>query len=260
MKLGLALSSGGARGLSHIGVIRVLQKHGVKIDYVAGTSVGAIVACYFALHGNVDGLFRYAKKLNRRKILSLIDLNNPRISLIKGEKIRKELYGIFGDKKFDDTIMPVKVGATALETGKQVILDKGPLLDAILISATFPGVFAPKEYKGQHLVDGGLSDATPVKLVKKMGADRVIAVDLFNLETIKSSDFGIKETMLRTYEVMACNLSKYKAAKYGKNIIVLKPKAGKRTETFSFFNANKYIKAGETEAHKNIKQIMRLIR
>lgn len=260
MTLGLALSSGGARGLSHIGVIKVLQKHGIKIDYITGTSMGALVACYFALYGNVTGIYEYVKKLNRRKVLSLIDLNDPRKSLIKGEKIKKELSQFFGNKTFDDTIIPVKVGATALETGKQLILDEGNLLDAIMMSATFPGVFPVKKYRGYHLVDGGLSDATPVELVKKMGAEKVIAVDLFTLENVDNEDFDIKQVILRTYDVMACNLSKYNAKKYGKNILVLKPKAGKRVETFNFHDAKKYIRAGEIEAHKNIKEILKLVK
>lgn len=259
-KLGIALSSGGARGFAHIGVIKELIKNKIKIDYLTGTSMGAIIAIFYGLYGEIKTAERMALSFRKREALRLVDLNDPRKSLVKGNKVKLLLKKYFGNKTFRDLKIPVKVGATALENGSQVILDKGKLIDAAMASGAFPGVFPPIKYKGQHLVDGGLADAAPVKLVKSMGADIIIAVDLFNLGHIKQKSYSMMQVLERTYEILISNLSKYSEKEYGDHILVLKPEAGSRIETFYFHKAKIYIEAGEKEAKKKMSKIKKLLK
>ncbi len=258
-KLGVALSSGGARGFAHIGVLKVLEKNNIPISYITGTSMGAVIAAFYALYGEVRTVEKIALGFRKRDTIKLVDLNNPKYSLIKGKKLKSFLKKYFGNKTFRDTKIPLKVGATALEDGSQVVFSRGKILDALLASGAFPGVFPPVKYRGKHLVDGGLSDATPVNLVKKMGADVILAVDLFTLRKIKQQNFTMMDVLERTYEILVSNLSKYSEKEYGKNIIVLRPKAGHRIETFHFHRAKKYIEAGEKEALKYLKKIKKIL-
>jgi len=260
-KLGLALSSGGARGFAHIGVIKVLVENKIPIHYIAGTSMGAFISAYFALNLEIKGLEKIALNFRKRDMLKIIDVNDLRISLVKGEKGRQFLKNFLGNKTFKDIKIPLSIGATALEDGSKVVFSKGKLLDAVMASGAFPGVFPPVKYKGKHLVDGGLADATPVDLVRQLGANVIIAVDLFNLTRYKDRNYdSIKNVLGRTYEIIMYKIADYKEKEYGKNIVVLKPETGSRIQTFAFYNAKNNIRAGEIETKKHLKKIKRLLK
>ena len=260
-KVGLALGSGGARGFAHVGVIKILQKNNIPIDYISGTSMGAIIAAYFALYGDMTGIENVANTFRKRDYLRLVDLNNPKQSLIKGHKVKKLLKKFFGNKTFEDTKIPLTIAATDLNKATQVIIKKGRILDALMASGAFPGVFPVIKYKGKYVVDGGLLDATPVNLVSKMGAEIIIAVDLFYLSPVKSKEYTrLLQVVQRVYDILLSNLSKYSAKEYGDNIIVITPDAGYRTATFAFHKARVYMKTGEIETQKNLNKIKRLLK
>lgn len=258
-KLGLALSSGGARGMAHVGVIKVLEKNNIPISYIAGTSIGAVIAAYYALYLEINTLEKVANNLRKRDLVKLIDLNDPRISLVKGKKVKKFLKRFFGNKKFKDTKIPLRVGATSLKDGSAVVFSKGKILDALMASGAFPGVFPPIKYKGKYLVDGGLTDGTPVQLVNNMGADVIVAVDLVTLDSQRRNYDSLFNVLSRTYEIVLSKLADYKEKEYGNNIVVLKPNLGTRMQTFAFNRAPKNIKIGEVDAQKQIRRIKKLM-
>ena len=150
-KVGLALGSGGARGFAHIGVIKVLEENNIPIDCIAGTSIGAVAAAYYALNLNITGLEEMSLGFKKSKILSWIDLNNPAVSLVKGKKLRKFLLELFGNKTFKDTMIPLSIGATALEDGKRVVFREGRIVDAIIASSSIPGIFPVVRHNEKHL-------------------------------------------------------------------------------------------------------------
>ena len=259
-KVGLALGSGGARGYAHIGVIKSLRKNNIPIDYIAGTSMGAIIAAYYALHLDISGLEKIALDFKKMDMLKVIDVNNPKVSIVKGQKAKDFLRKILGKSSFNDTKIPLRIGTTALEDGSKIILDKGNIVDAIMMSSAFPGVFPPVKYSSKHFVDGGLADATPIDLVKDIGAEVVIAVDLFSLDYYKKRPYEkMSEVLERTYEIIMARLSEYSMKEYGENIVLIKPKTGKDSQTFDFYNAKKNIKSGEAETHRHIEKIKELI-
>ncbi len=259
-KLGLALSSGGARGFAHLGVIKVLEKHNIPIHCISGTSMGAIMAAYYALYQETEKLEKIASEFRKRDILKLVDLNDPRVSIVKGEKVRNFLNEFFEGKTFEDTKIPLAVSATTLEEGKEVVFKSGNIMDAIIPSGTVPGVFPAREYKGKHLVDGGLADATPVDLCEDLGAEAVIAVNLYNFTNTENRNYkNMKEVLFRTYEIIMTKLSEYRIKEYKENILVLRPKTGNKFQTFSFHHAKDNVEAGIRVAEENIDKIKKLI-
>jgi len=176
-KIGLALGSGSARGWAHIGVIRSLQEAGVGVDLACGTSIGALVAGALAA-GFLDRLDEWVHTLSWADILRFIDVTFPWFGLIEGERITGYFRENLSDARIEDLDMPFAAVATDLKTGREVIIRKGPLMDAIRASISMPGIFTPCRYGARWLVDGGLVDPVPVSLCRTLGADIVIAVDL----------------------------------------------------------------------------------
>lgn len=249
-KIGLALSSGGARGFAQIGVLKVLEKESIPISYIAGTSMGALIAAHYALYKNISELEDFALSFTRKDVLKSFDLNDPRKSLIKGKKAKKILKDLFGEKRFKHTKIPLNINATALEDGSEIIFRSGKIRRAVLASGTIPGLLPPVKYKGKHLVDGGLVDAIPVNIVKKMGAEAILAVDLYTLEKTALKSTNLKPIIKRTREILMSKLAEYGEKQYGKDIIVIKPDLGRKPDTFAFHKAKQKIRAGE-EATKN---------
>jgi NTE family protein len=207
IKVGLVLSGGGAKGLAHIGALKVIEEAGVTIDYIGGTSMGAIIGALYASGYSateLDSLFKsteftnliqdnlprnvktfYEKENSERYALTLpfndFKLTFPQ-ALSGGQNIYNELvrllYHVKDERDFSKLPIPFFCIATNVETGQEVILDKGYLPEAILASGTFPSLFEPSEVDGQILIDGGVLNNYPVSEVRDMGADFVIGVDV----------------------------------------------------------------------------------
>ena len=206
-KIGLVLSGGGAKGLAHIGALKVIEEAGVSIDYIGGTSMGAIVGALYASGYSateLDSIFRntnfteliqdnlprdaktfYEKEDSERYALTL-PFNNFKISfpsaISGGQNIYNELvrllYHVKDIQDFGQLSIPFFCIATNVETGEEVMLDKGYLPEAILASGTFPSLFEPTEIEGQILIDGGVVNNYPIDEVRAMGADIIIGVDV----------------------------------------------------------------------------------
>lgn len=175
--IGLALGGGMARGFSHIGVLKTLDKYGIKPTIVAGTSIGAVVGASY-LTGKLQELEDWARSLNRFKILSYIDLRVRSAGLMAGKKLNVLLDQNFGDLRLEDLPHPLIAIASDLATGHEVWLRSGPLTESIRASFALPGVFPPVEIQGRHLVDGALVNPCPISVCQAEGARMTIAVDL----------------------------------------------------------------------------------
>ena len=176
-KIGLALGTGSARGWAHIGVINALNEANIKVDYVAGVSIGAVVGAVYAA-GNIDALKDVALQLNWKQILSFIDIVFPKSGLIDGNKIADFIRMYIKAKNIEDLPLPFCAVSTDLTTGKEIIIKKGDIVEAVRASISTPGIFTPVIKDNMTLVDGGIVNSVPVSVVRKMGADIVIAVDL----------------------------------------------------------------------------------
>jgi NTE family protein len=206
-KIGLALGGGAARAFSHIGVIAGLEKHGIPIDLITGTSMGAVIGAMYAARGDMPGLktkiadyllseefatsgFDFFKELDadgegllfemgrlaRRGLFNTLMVT--RTALVSDETALRNYAYLVDDLDLEKTRIPFAAVALDLECGETVVLDRGPLLPAIAASCAMPGVLNPVEHHGRLLVDGGWAEAVPVRAARQLGADLVIAVDV----------------------------------------------------------------------------------
>jgi NTE family protein len=187
MKTGLALGSGAARGLTHIGVLKALEEKNIKIDYISGSSIGALIGAAYAMGMPVAEIEKIALQTNW-KLMAKIFLPTLSLSAIINDKyLGKFLYSVFGDKKFEDLKIPLSVIATDIDSGKMTVISSGNLLIAVRASLSLPMLFSPVIYNNQKLVDGGLVNPVPVDIVRSQNVDRVIAVNLRGFSPINSS-------------------------------------------------------------------------
>lgn len=176
LRIGLALGSGSARGWSHIGVIRVLERAGIVPDIVCGSSIGALVGAVYAA-GELDRLEPWVKRLTWKSVLGLMDFRMGG-GLIEGGKLSEFFRSHYEDRGIDGLKKAYACVATELYTGREIWLREGPVIDAVRASIALPGLFTPAQHEGRLLVDGGLVNPVPVSLCRALGADVVIAVDL----------------------------------------------------------------------------------
>jgi NTE family protein len=178
-RIGLALSGGGARGLAHIGVLKVLERENIPIHCLAGTSAGGLIGAAYAAGMSVAQLEAEALEMSKlRNLVRLMDRSLPHMGLLAGQKIINYLAEHIGYKDFAELKTPLALMAVDLESGNEVILDSGSVIEAVRATISFPGVFAPCEMAERLLVDGGLLNNLPVDVSRKMGAEAVIAVDV----------------------------------------------------------------------------------
>jgi len=226
-KIGLALGGGGAKGAAHIGVLKILEQHNIPVDYIAGTSIGSIVGGMYATGLNADEvetlMFNtpweqgYSDSIPREKLPWRIKQQNDQFNiplemgiedaklkmpsgLLQGQKAMELLRGVLGVHpnfdSFDELAIPYRAVATDLASYRMVVLDKGNLIAAMQASSSVPGALAPAEMGSLLLVDGGITQNLPVDVVRSMGADIVIAVDI-------GSDLLKKEDLNSTIAVIS---------------------------------------------------------
>ena len=176
-KVGLALGSGSARGLAHIGVIRALKEAGIEVDCVAGTSIGAMIGAVYA-SGKIDSLQNAYMAMDWKKIVYFLDVVFPKSGIIDGKKVADFIREYVHSACIEELPLPFQAVATELNSGEEVVFEAGDVIDAVRASISVPGMFTPVRINGQVLVDGGLVNPVPVSVVRSMGADIVIAVDL----------------------------------------------------------------------------------
>lgn len=176
-KVGLALSSGAASSLAHIGVLIVLEKEGIPINMIAGTSTGALIGALYAQGKNINEIKNLIIDLGRRRTALIIDPGFPKTGLIRGKKLENWMRAIMGDLKFEDLRLPFACVATDIKTGEPVVINQGSVVEGLRASGSFPVIASVVKRDGRYLVDGGLVNPAPVDVLRAMGADFIIAVN-----------------------------------------------------------------------------------
>jgi NTE family protein len=284
-KLGLALSGGGARGIAHIGVIKVLEKEGIRPDFITGTSMGSIVGGLYAIGYDAKTLERIAREMDWEqmftdriprqsiaveekddadKYIVSFPLKEGRVTLplglIGGHNISNKLSNltlpVHHISNFNELPIPFLCITTDIETGEAIVQEKGYLADAIRASMAVPSVFTPIEIDGRLLVDGGVIRNFPVSDIRKMGADVVIGVDvatpLFDRDQLSSALLIMSQTAL--FQSTASTLEEQKLC----DILIL-PDIGDLTAVnFSDEAVDSLIRAGEKAATDALPQIKAL--
>ncbi|MFH1662351.1 MAG: patatin-like phospholipase family protein [Chloroflexota bacterium] len=196
-KVGLALGGGGGRGMAHIGVLEVLEKESIHIDMVAGTSAGAAIGALFAQGKNADDIKALARNWDWKHRAQIIDLALSKSGFIAGKKVKEFLKSIIGDVEFSDLKLPFACVATDVITGEEVVINQGSVLEAVRASISMPIIFTVVKWQGRYLVDGGLVNPVPVSVLKDMGADFIIAVNVTPRMSIKQERVYPGETTIK---------------------------------------------------------------
>jgi NTE family protein len=177
--VGLALSSGAAKGFAHIGVIQVLEENEIEVDVIAGSSMGAYVGSLWAFGKNGPELEALARELEGRwKLWSLVDpVFPPRRGFLRGFAVKRRLERTLGSARFADLVRPFRVVATNLTTLERTIFSAGEVSAAVHASIAVPGICVPITIDGETYIDGGIVDPLPVDVLRDMGVSKIIAVD-----------------------------------------------------------------------------------
>ncbi|HSP33886.1 MAG TPA: patatin-like phospholipase family protein, partial [Thermoanaerobaculia bacterium] len=284
-KIGLALGGGGARGCAHVGVLRALERMHVPIDYIAGTSMGAVVGGLYASGMDADQIeagltaidwhdalndhtrfkdLSYRRKEDETRYLTEFEagFHGRKLALPLGlrsaQKLRfilqTYLLPVSATRDFSKLPIPFKAVAADIETGDAVVLDHGDLEEAIRASMSIPGIFAPLQLDGKLLVDGGVADNVPVDVVRAMGADIVIAVDVGS-PLLKSDRLGSLFTV--TSQVLTLITRRNAELQIANADFVIVPPVA-QFGTLDFASAEAIIAAGEREADRQRERLERL--
>jgi len=265
-KVGIALSGGGSKGIAHIGVLKILEKYNIPIDFVAGTSIGAVIGslyCSGYTSNKLELLFTEDKKEWKK----LFDYTFPKHGLIKGKRIEKFIQEELKDTKFKDLEIPLYITAFDIENKQEIYFNKGSVSKAVRASISIPGMIVPVENNNRILVDGGIIDPIPTEVLKKAGADIIIAINV-NERKVKKPRFekavdkkgkkkvpGIWDIASKSFKVMAYEVYKYDLTKDEIDFIIHVPTQNKEMMKFSKKDNIKAIKDGEKAAKESLEDI-----
>lgn len=259
--IGLALSSGAFRGFAHIGVIKTLEKYKIPIDFISGSSIGAWVAAYYAVFKNIGHL---ESDLINNPISTLAALFDPSVvgGFINGRKLSDYLGESLGHSNFSALKIPLRIVATDLISGRPFIFKAGDVARAVKASISVPLVFKPEPHKDKLLIDGALSNPVPISAAREMGADFIIAVNLYNQNEFVNRRFTMSKIALRSMRIVIHNLAKVDVKGAA---IVIEPDCSSFVKEHGlgrYFTASvirALIKIGEKAAEKAIPRIKKLL-
>ena len=202
-KLGLALGSGGSRGVAHAGLLLALEEEGIKPDFIAGSSMGAVVGGVYASGVSAEKMHGIVKKLKRRDIVSINPAALTQMAILRSGKVRELLSEYLAVKNIEDFPVKFSCVATDVLSGNPFVFDRGDAALAIQASSTIPAVFRPVKYGDKLLVDGGCVSRVPIDTVKEMGADVVVAMDVLkNCSQPVEDVHNILSIVLRVFDIM----------------------------------------------------------
>jgi NTE family protein len=285
-RVGLALSSGGAKGLAHIGVLQVLEENGIEIDCVAGASMGAYIGSIWSYGLDGEKLEKIAREVEGRwGLLRLVDpVIPPRRGFLRTRRAIGRLRRSIGEAHFSDLIRPLRVLATRLDTLERVVFSSGDVASAVDASIAIPGVCVPVTLDGETYIDGGIADPLPVDVLMEMGIERIIAVNViptpeqirywldcqhelngrepqpsaFGRFLHKHFDYGAHGNILDTM-MCAINGAQTRVAEASAREadVVLRPLAGDAS-WHDFTRPQKYVALGRATAEAQLANLLRL--
>ncbi len=246
-KIGLALGSGGAKGFAHIGVLKALEAAGIPIDYIAGSSIGALTAALYGVGHRHESMRKMALTFRRDVYLDFII---PKMGIISGKKLTELIKLMTHQKRFEDSTLPIRIVATDLIKGEKVIFQKGLLYEAVRASISIPGIFVPVKRGDQLLVDGGVIDRVPISVVRDMGADLVIGVDV--AASVKAEEVHtIYDVIMQSIDIMQNEILRLTELRAN---VMIKPNVS-TYHSKAFMNIEEIIKTGEISGMQAIPEI-----
>ncbi len=250
-KVGLALGSGGLRGIAHIGVLKVFEKHNIPVDCIAGCSIGSLVGALYAAGLDAETILKLAKNLKKRHWLDFVI---PQMGIVSGERALATIRLLTKQKNFEDLLLPLAVVATELNSGQEVVFTQGEVAKAVRASISVPGVFIPFAIDDRLFVDGAVLNPTPIDVARNMGADIVVAVDLAHASTVGNIN-NMFDVIIQSIDIMERELCKHRQQHCD---ILIQPDVGSMSPS-SFETMDECAIAGEQAAEAVIPAIKSLL-
>jgi len=272
----LVLSSGGSRGLAHIGVINELTEQGFHISSVSGSSIGSVIGGLYAM-GKLQEYTEWVRTLNKKDVWGFMDFSITTHGLLKGERVFDKMKTFIPDMNIEDMPIPLAVVATDILNEKEVVFTKGSFYKAIRASIAIPAIFTPVKYSGSILVDGGVLNPVPIEQVARQNGDMLIVVNLYGekkhdipkekntekgylnrltktLSTLISTgdkqSVGYYSLLNSTSSAMIHRIANMSIEKYKPDLVINIPYDS--ANTFDFYKAKELIELGKNAAKKAI--------
>lgn len=251
VKIGLALGGGAARGFAHIGVIKVLEAHGIVPDIVVGTSAGSVVGALYAAGNSGFALQKLALEMDEGAISDWsVPLFSRSSGVLKGEALQNYVNKAVHNLPLEKMKIPFGAVATDLRSGAPMVFRKGNTGLAVRASSAVPSVFQPVQVGGHIYVDGGLVSPVPVRIAREMGADFIIAVNISSQPLAQPASSSL-EVLLQTFAIMGQSINQYELKEAD---VVIKPNLG-NMKGADFAGRNLAILAGEQAALQHLPEI-----
>lgn len=251
-KVSLVLGAGSARGLAHIGVIQVLEENNIPLDFIVGSSMGAMVGGVYACGVDMKMLGRMLYHIDMN---ILFDVKIPRMGFVAGNKINTFLNLLTKNKKFEDLDLPLAMVATDLISGQEIVLREGSIAEAIRASISIPGVFFPVKRDGMVLVDGAVLNRLPVETARALGAAKIVAVDVSfgeGKEVIVNNALDVIMTSLDLMQKQQFDLV------YDKADVLIQPEVGSFSPR-DFNRSRELIELGRKATEDKLEEIKKVL-
>ncbi len=240
------LAGGGARGVAHIGAIEELERQGFEIAAVAGTSMGALVGGVYA-SGRLTEFKEWMCTLDKYKVFGLVDFTLSSEGLVKGDRVMKAMQELIPDVQIEQMPVPFAAVAADLLTGREVVLDRGGLYEAIRASISIPSVFRPVHRDGMVLVDGGTVNPLPLNRVRREEGDLLVAVDVsapFGADptTRANASLNYYKVLIASSQIMQQHITQLMCRLYRPDVLVQMP--ADSYGMFEFYRSAELIEAG----------------
>jgi NTE family protein len=272
--IGLALGGGGARGLAHIGVLKVFEREHIPVHFIAGTSMGGIIGSAYAAAVPLDSITGVALQIRKRiEQLRLLDVKLTGRGLVKGTRLYRQLASLLGEElTFEELKIPLALMAVDVLTGREVVLRDGKVVDAIRATMSVPGVFEPVPRGEMLLVDGGILNNVPVDVICQAGMQVKIAVDVMpDFPRNQPGEAPVvlapktaylppaMQEVMNTFLIMISEMTEYRLRICPPDL-VLRPEISTQVSLLTGFElAEEVINAGEVTAEAALPEIRRLI-
>lgn len=280
---GLALGGGGARGLAHIGVLKVLEKENIKVDVITGCSMGALIGGMYAYLGSAKEVEEFiyetvihpkflelginklneSKKPDKNYFEQFFDYLDKRYQVLKSlnhlsyfdEEATNEIYNLIPDVKIESLKIKFSAIATDLISGEEINFTSGSLREAIKASSAISGIFQPVKYQNYFLIDGSASESLPAGKVRELGTDRVLAIDVMRpIKAVKQPE-NVVDILYRAEDITSHHLSILRLREAD---LIIRPKV-KHLSWADFEKINEIIYTGEKTTEENIVAIKKLV-
>lgn len=248
----LVLGGGSARGLAHIGVLKVLEREKIPIRRIVGTSMGALIGAAYSVGVTLKKMEEIAHKFSWRTIF---DPTLPRIGLLAGKKLEKVVTMLTEHKNFSDCRIPLAIVATDIENNERIVFQKGNLQKILCASCSWPGIFNPVKIDGRLLVDGGIKNSVPTRVARSLDPGYMIAVDVgFCVKEGKIDN--IFQMLLQSFQIMGEELNRYQSRI---SDTLIKVDLGHHIDQVAFDKSREAIAKGEKATEAKIGQIKRML-